>query len=99
MEYQALIECLSYIQLHLPNSSFSGSGDSLLIINHLNQQWEVKSPSLLPLQKKASIIDNLTIFSIKHLKRKFNIIPDAIANWVMDNHSSTQGTKVVAMCL
>jgi deoxyadenosine/deoxycytidine kinase/ribonuclease HI len=60
-------------------------GDSLLVINQLLGKWKLKSDHLKPLYKRAkTLLANIKMVTISHVKREQNQIADKLANKAMD---------------
>lgn len=61
------------------------SGDSLLVVNQVNQIWECRSPKLKPvLDDVLDLLDQFNHWSISHVRRDLNEEADALANRVLD---------------
>ena len=55
-------------------------GDSQLIVNQMNQKYEIRKPDLLPYSDKAqSLRQKLDVCHITHSRRGENICADALA--------------------
>ena len=64
-------------------------GDSKLIIKQMNEEWDVKSPKLIPLYRAAKKIENkMELVSFQHIKREFNSDADSLANKAINNYIS-----------
>ena len=66
-------------------------GDSKLVINQMNEEWDVKSPKLKPLYESAKKIENkMEIVSFQYIKRVYNSEADALANKAIDDYLKNQ---------
>lgn len=64
-------------------------GDSKLVINQMNEEWDVKSPKLKPLYESAKKIENkMELVSFQYIKRVFNSDADSLANKAINNYIS-----------
>ena len=78
-EYQALIIGLE-LALESGITMLEAFGDSQLIVNQMNQEYEIRKPDLLPYYNKAqSLRQNFDICHITHIRRGENIRADALA--------------------
>ncbi|MBY3556089.1 ribonuclease HI family protein, partial [Modestobacter lapidis] len=78
-EYQALIVGLE-LALESGITVLEAFGDSQLIINQMNQKYEIRKPDLLPYYNKAqSLRQKFDICHITHIRRGENIRADALA--------------------
>ena len=78
-EYQALIIGLE-LALESGITMLEAFGDSQLIVNQMNQKYEIRKPDLLPYYNKAqSLRQNFDICHITHIRRGENIRADALA--------------------
>ena len=64
-------------------------GDSKLVINQMNEEWDVKSDKLKPLYQTAKKIENkMELVSFQYIKRGFNSDADALAKKAITNYIS-----------
>ena len=78
-EYQALIIGLE-LALESGITMLEAFRDSQLIVNQMNQEYEIRKPDLLPYYNKAqSLRQNFDICHITHIRRGENIRADALA--------------------
>ncbi|KAJ8621804.1 hypothetical protein MRB53_030333 [Persea americana] len=78
-EYQALILRLE-LALESGITMLEAFGDSKLIVNQMNQKYEIRKPDLLPYYNKAqSLRQKFDIRHITHIRRGENIRVDALA--------------------
>ncbi|XXG85706.1 hypothetical protein AAC387_Pa11g0740 [Persea americana] len=78
-EYQALIIGLE-LALESGITMLEAFGDSQLIVNQMNQKYEIRKPDLLPYYNKAqSLRQRFDICHITHIWRGENIRADALA--------------------
>ncbi|CAN6455572.1 unnamed protein product [Victoria cruziana] len=79
-EYEALIQGLKTL-LQFKVSRTHIFGDSMLIVNQVNQEWQVKDEKLIPYQAIAlSLIEKFEECKISHVKREHNPIADGLAS-------------------
>ena len=79
--------CLAGIRLALENdiTSLNVFGDSMLVVNQLNDKWKVKSDNLKPIYKEIKkFTPQFTFISFHHVYRKNNKRADALANEALD---------------
>ena len=85
-EYNALLmEIKKTIELSIKDIHIEG--DSELIINQLNKQYDIKSLNLLPIYNE--IIELLIFFDnfkFKHIERDKNILADKLANYAIKEY-------------
>ena len=78
-EYQALIVGLE-LALESGITILEAFGDSQLIVNQMNQKYEIRKPDLLPYYNKAqSLRQKFDVCHITHIHRGENIRADALA--------------------
>ncbi|XXG53585.1 hypothetical protein AAC387_Pa03g1664 [Persea americana] len=78
-EYQALIVGLE-LALESGITMLEAFEDSQLIVNQMNQKYEVRNPDLLPYYNKAQLLrQKFDICHITHIRRGENIRTDALA--------------------
>ncbi|XXG62700.1 hypothetical protein AAC387_Pa05g1015 [Persea americana] len=78
-EYQALMIGLE-LALESSITMLEAFGDSQLIVNQMNQKYEIRKPDLLPYYNKAqSLPQKFDICHITHIRRGENIRADALA--------------------
>ncbi|CAN6440363.1 unnamed protein product [Victoria cruziana] len=79
-EYEALIQGLKTL-VQFKVSRVHVYGDSMLIINQVNREWQVKDEKLIPYQAIAlSLVDKFEECKISHIKREHNPIADGLAS-------------------
>ncbi|KAJ8624359.1 hypothetical protein MRB53_032889 [Persea americana] len=79
VEYQALIVGLE-LALKSGITMLEAFGDSQLIVNQMNQKYEIRKPDLLPYYNKAqSLRQKFDICHIAHIRRGENTCADALA--------------------
>ncbi|CAN6440493.1 unnamed protein product [Victoria cruziana] len=79
-EYEALTQGLKTL-IHFKVSRVHIYGDSMLIINQVNREWQVKDEKLIPYQAIAlSLVDKFEVCKISHIKREHNPIADGLAS-------------------
>lgn len=83
-EYIALLLGLKKIK-ELDISNITIQGDSLLIINQMNNVYKVKSSNLLNLYIKCKdLTSQIKNINFQHIKREFNKKADSLANKAID---------------
>ena len=89
-EYSGLLAALEYA-LSNGAKSLKVISDSELMVKQIRGQYKVKSPSLLPLHRRAqNLIAKLDWFSIEHVLRAQNREADGLANAAMDKGMGSQ---------
>ena len=98
-EYQALILGLEQLKIFIEAGGPQNApinvliqGDSLLVINQLNDLWSVHSDNIKPLHKIASLLLELikktyrkkTAIILEHIKRVKNVKADELVNRELD---------------
>ena len=79
-EYEALIQGLK-ILLDFNVKRVHAYGDSLLVVNQVRAEWQVKDQKLFPYQKIVSaLVNNFEEFQLFHIKRDFNQVADSLAS-------------------
>jgi len=88
-EYQGLIKLLEHLYTHSIRNVIIHC-DSKLVVNQVNQKWEVNSDDLRPLMSKAYGLLVHGAHVLKHVKghdgNKGNEIADKLCNEVLDEH-------------
>ena len=86
-EYAALIIGLQYaVDNKLQNLLIRG--DSLLVINHCQGKWKIKSEQLRPLYIQAKqLLKCFENVKLEHVKRDFNKRADQLANEGIDQNT------------
>lgn len=84
-EYHALIVGLRLAQ-SMGVNEISITGDSKLVVNHVNGDWECKHPDLRPLMKEARGILNgfFVDWELVYVPRAQNKCADAMCNRTLD---------------
>jgi ribonuclease HI len=85
-EWQALILGMEYIlanfEKDIPVQVFL---DSNLVVEQINQKWQVKNPDLQILYQKAKkLAQNFDQINFQHIFREYNYQADEMANWILD---------------
>ena len=89
-EYRALIFGLELAISH-KITKLSVCGDSLLVINQINNKYKVKHPNLYQLYKKVQLLKSeFTYIDFNHVYRKHNKRADQLSNIALDLHNSQQ---------
>ena len=79
-EYEALIQGLK-ILLDFNVKRVHAYGDSLLVVNQVRAEWQVKDQKLFPYQKIVSaLVSKFEEFELFHIKRDFNQVADSLAS-------------------
>jgi ribonuclease HI len=87
-EYQGLIEGLSYVDECIDCNYLYVRGDSEVVINQMNGDYQVRSPNILPYYEEADEIRNriqgnyynsCTVY-FRHVYRHMNSEADRLAN-------------------
>lgn len=85
-EYQALIRGLEKA-VDLDIKEIECRIDNLMIVKHLNHQYQVKNRELWPINKKINIlIQEFDKIKFVHVKREFNKIADELVNKALDDY-------------
>lgn len=82
-EYEALLLCLSLLW----GSGFVNPviySDSAVVVNQVNQKWEVKSPKLIPLYFSVMEVRAALDFRLEQVPRAKVFIPDDLCNKALD---------------
>jgi len=83
-EYTGLKSGLDYA-IKKGIKKISCHGDSLLVINQMNKEWQVKSDRLKSLHNECmSLSRSFDHITFKHIPRNQNSIADSVANKIMD---------------
>ncbi len=92
-EYTGLLMALQYVQnsQDLKNEDLLIYGDSLLVVNQIQDKWKVKAENLKPLIAKCKEILKGKTFEIKHIPRSQNSVADKLANEAMDTDYQNMG--------
>jgi ribonuclease HI len=86
-EYEALLLGLQ-MGLDLGYKKLEVEGDSLLVIQQVAGDWQVRSEKLaLLLKKVVAVLDQMEDVVIRHIPRDQNKIADELANTAMDEKS------------
>jgi ribonuclease HI len=87
-EYQGLIEGLSYVDEYIDCNNLYVRGDSEVVINQMNGDYQVRSPNIRPYYNEADEIRNrlqdkyynsCTVY-FRHVSRAKNSEADRLAN-------------------
>jgi ribonuclease H / adenosylcobalamin/alpha-ribazole phosphatase len=84
-EYTGLVEALKYItETTTPeirkNINLFIYGDSFLVINHLNNKWQVKASNLKPLYAECrDLLKNFKSYECQWIPREKNAVADALS--------------------
>jgi ribonuclease HI len=83
-EYEALLRGVELAKAFRP-VGLAIFSDSELLVRQIEGVYRVKSPALKPLFKKTvQQLEQLSDWSIRHVKREFNQRADMLANQAMD---------------
>ena len=89
-EYQALIMGMELAR-ELAIRRLEVRGDSLLIVNQMNNVYEVRKPDLVPYHRREkSLAHAFTYFNIEHVPRGNNARADALA-WLAASMTPSDG--------
>jgi ribonuclease HI len=84
-EYNALIVGLEYI-VNCGLDDVLVQGDSKLVINQMNNLWEVKSPNLISLyQQSYELASKINMINFQHIYRNENKRADELANYSINS--------------
>jgi len=88
-EYQGLIVLLEWLYKH-QTSNVIIYCDSALVVNQVNDDWDVNSQDLLPLWRKAYAMRIQGAHTLKHVKGHAgvtgNVRADELCNTILDQH-------------
>ena len=81
-EYTSLIKALDWLLAkHYENESILIKGDSLLVINQIERNFQVKAPTIIPLYLKAmSLISKFNHIEVQWIPRAENKEADRLSN-------------------
>jgi ribonuclease HI len=83
-EYVGLLEGLKKAT-HLCIDELEVYGDSKLVINQMNGEWQVKHPNMKILYEQCKVLEKSFIsITYNHVERKYNKRADALANSALD---------------
>lgn len=98
-EYKALI-----MGMELAIRRLEVRGDSLLIVNQMNNVYEVRKPDLVPYHRReSSLAHAFTYFNIEHVPRGKKARADALVAWLahrlrpINITQSSKGHRVTLM--
>ena len=85
-EYNGLINGLELaIENKLENDKIIVYGDSLLVINQVNNIWKCRADNLKPLYKKAkNLVKKFKDIQFVHIPRENNKVADKFCNEILD---------------
>ncbi len=87
-EYEAMIWGLENVRA-LGFSAVDVYADSELMVKQLNGVYRVKNEGLKPLYRRATqLLDELSSYSVNHVRREDNADADAMANAAMDERAT-----------
>ena len=68
--------------------------DSMLIVEQLTGRWKVKHPAIRPLAARAqALLAGFERWSIRHERREFNRLADALANLALDDPAAAAAAE------
>lgn len=88
-EYKALI-----MGMELAIRRLEVRGDSLLIVNQMNNVYEVRKPDLVPYHRReSSLAHAFTYFNIEHVPRGKKARADALVAWLAASMTPSEAHK------
>ena len=89
-EYAGIIRALEALNAFVEGQKVVIHSDSQLMVEQLNGNYEVKTPTLVPLYERAydllAELSDKGAVEIVHVRREFNKEADALCNVVQDVH-------------